>query len=162
VVNISAKVDYGVQVLCVLATSCGNMTAWELATSQNLPYKYLESILNDMRKGGLLVSKRGVEGGYELARPASDITLSHVIEILVGTLAEVRGQRVEHSRYDGSAQKLQDVWIAIRDNLQCFLDEVTVEDIVSGELPDPMRGLEVGSNRRRRCDRSGPWSTETT
>ena len=138
------------------------MTAWELATSQNLPHKYLESILNDMRKGGLLVSKRGVAGGYELSRPASEITLSHVIEILVGTLAEVRGQRVEQSRYDGSAQKLEAVWIAIRTNLQCFLEVVTVNDIVSGELPDPIRGLEVGSNRSCHCDRSGSSSTETT
>ena len=161
-VNISAKVDYGMQILCVLATLGGSMTARELATSQNLPYKYLESILNDMRKGELLVSKRGVEGGYELARPASEITLSHVIEVLVGTLAEVRGRRVEQSHYDGSAQKLRAVWIAIRANLQCFLEVVTVKDIVSGELPDPMRGLEDGSNRRCHRDRSGSSSTEAT
>ena len=136
VVSISAKVDYGVRVLCTLAYVDGSMTAKQLAVSQGLPHKYLEAILNDLRRGALLVSKRGAEGGYRLARPASEIALSDVIQPLVGTLAEVRGQQLEKTGYVGPAENLQAVWLAVRANLRSMLETVTIAGIISGDLPE--------------------------
>ncbi len=141
-VYISAKVDYAVRALCTLADSGGRpVTAEALAQSQGLPAKFLESILNDMRRAGLLLSQRGAEGGYRLSRPASSISVADVIRPLDGPLAEVRGLRPEAANYDGAAEHLQAVWIAVRASLRSVLERVTIADIVSGDLPEPVTRL---------------------
>jgi Rrf2 family protein len=141
-VYISAKVDYAVRALCTLADADGKaVTAEALAKSQNLPAKFLESILNDMRRAGLLLSQRGAEGGYRLSRPAESITVAEVIRPLDGPLAEVRGLRPEATEYEGSAEHLQDVWVAVRASLRAVLEHVSIADIVSGELPRSVQKL---------------------
>ena len=141
-VYISAKVDYAVRALCTLADADGRpVTAEALAKSQNLPAKFLESILNDMRRAGLLLSQRGAEGGYRLSRQAGSITVAEVIRPLDGPLAEVRGLRPEATEYEGSAEHLQDVWVAVRASLRAVLELVTIADIVSGELPRSVHKL---------------------
>jgi|GEM_PF-680786 len=140
VISISAKVDYGVQVLCALSDAGGAMSAGQLARSQGLPHKYLEAILNDLRRGALLISKRGGNGGYRLVRPASQISLGDAIRPLVGTLAEVRGQEIEGTPYDGPAENLGAAWMAVRAILQSSLDQVTIAAIVSGDIPEPAAG----------------------
>jgi Rrf2 family protein len=121
--------------LCALAASEAPLTSESLATSQNLPPKFLESILNNMRRAELITSQRGAEGGYRLSRSASEITVADVIRRLDGPLAEVRGLRPEAAVYEGAAETLQDVWVAVRASLRSVLEVVTVEDIVSGTLP---------------------------
>jgi Rrf2 family protein len=143
-VYISAKVDYAVRALCTLADADGRpVTAEALAQSQGLPAKFLESILNDMRRAGLLLSQRGAEGGYRLSRPATSITVAEVIRPLDGPLAEVRGLRPEAASYEGSAEHLQEVWIAVRASLRAVLERVTIADIVSGNLPKSVQKLTV-------------------
>ena len=143
VVSISAKVDYGVRVLCALADADGGMTAAELANSQGLPHKFLEAILNDLRRAMLVTSKRGADGGYRLARPASEISLADAIRPLVDTLAEVRGYAVEGTHYDGPAEYLGAAWTAVGAALQSSLDQVTIAAIVSGNVPDPATGADA-------------------
>ncbi len=139
---ISAKVDYAVRALCTLADADGGaVTAEALAKSQGLPAKFLESILNDMRRAGLLLSQRGAEGGYRLSRAPSAISVADVIRPLDGPLAEVRGLRPEAANYEGSATHLQDVWVAVRASLRAVLEQVTIADIVSGELPVAVKQL---------------------
>jgi len=138
---ISAKVDYAVRALCTLAASDTPLTSESLASSQGLPAKFLESILNDMRRAGLLTSQRGPDGGYRLARPADEITVADVIRPLDGPLAEIRGLRPEAAEYVGAAQHLQAVWVAVRASLRSVLDEVTIAGIVSGELPVSVSAL---------------------
>ena len=139
---ISAKVDYAVRALCTLADAEGQaVTAESLATAQGLPAKFLESILNDMRRAGLLLSQRGAEGGYRLSRSPKEISVADVIRPLDGPLAEVRGLRPEAANYEGSAEHLRDVWVAVRASLRQVLDQVTIADIVSGDLPRPVRKL---------------------
>jgi Rrf2 family protein len=141
-VYISAKVDYAVRALCSLADADDKaVTAETLAQSQGLPAKFLESILNDMRRAGLLLSQRGAEGGYRLARPAASISVAEVIRPLDGPLAEVRGLRPEAASYEGSAARLQDVWVAVRASLRTVLEQVSIGDIVSGDLPDSIQEL---------------------
>jgi len=134
-VYISAKVDYAVRALCSLAAADHALTSEALATSQGLPAKFLESILNDMRRAGLLTSQRGPDGGYRLARPADEITVADVIRPLDGPLAEIRGLRPEAANYEGAAEHLQAVWVAVRASLRSVLDEVTIAGIVTGDLP---------------------------
>jgi Rrf2 family protein len=135
-VYISAKVDYAVRALCTLADGGQRpITAESLARSQHLPAKFLESILNDMRRAGILHSQRGADGGYRLSRPASEITVADVIRPLDGPLAEVRGLRPEATSYEGPAEQLQSVWVAVRASLRSVLEQVTIADIASGKLP---------------------------
>ena len=138
---ISAKVDYAVRALCTLADSEKALTSESLALSQGLPAKFLESILNDMRRAGLLTSQRGPEGGYRLARPAAEISVADVIRPLDGPLAEIRGLRPEAANYEGAAEHLQAVWVAVRASLREVLDEVTIAGIVSGDLPESVTRL---------------------
>ena len=134
---ISAKVDYAVRALCTLAASDTPLTSESLAQSQGLPAKFLESILNDMRRA----SQRGPDGGYRLARPSTEITVADIIRPLDGPLAEIRGLRPEAANYGGAAEHLQAVWVAVRASLRSVLDEVTIAAIVSGELPESVTSL---------------------
>lgn len=133
--QISAKVDYGTRALLVLASASEPMTADALANDQEVPGKFLGVILNDLRRSGIVVSHRGREAGYNLARPASEITLADVIRALEGPLAQVRGLRPETATYQGAAQHLQDAWIAVRASLRLVLEHITIEHVVKGELP---------------------------
>ena len=134
--HISAKAEYAVRALLTLADADGGpRTAEQLATAQELPVKFLENILVDLRRSGLVRSQRGNEGGYRLARAANEITVAEVLRIVDGPLAEVRGERPGQATYDGAAAHLQEVWIAARAALRSVLEHVTLADIVRGKLP---------------------------
>jgi Rrf2 family protein len=135
-VHITAKAEYAMRALLTLAAEDGGpLTADRLAAAQSLPVKFLENILVDLRRGGLVRSQRGAEGGYRLARPAKEITPADVLRLMDGPLADVRGVRPEAANYDGPAEHLQEVWVAARASLRSVLDNVTLADIVSGKLP---------------------------
>ena len=137
--HISAKAEYAMRALLTLAAADGGpMTADQLATAQGMPVKFLENILVDLRRGGLVRSQRGADGGYRLARPAGEITAADVLRLVDGPLAEVRGSRPDQSVYEGPAQHLQDVWVAARAALRSVLEHVTLADIASGNLPKPI------------------------
>ncbi|MGH9029203.1 MAG: RrF2 family transcriptional regulator [Acidimicrobiales bacterium] len=133
--HIPAKVDYGMRAVLTLVEKGEPATAEELAEAQGLPSKFLGAILNDLRRSGLVVSRRGSEGGYRLARPAKEVTVADVMRSLDGPLAEVRGLRPEAASYAGAAEHLQDVWVAVRASLRRVLDNVTLDDVVKGKLP---------------------------
>jgi Rrf2 family protein len=134
-VHISAKVDYAMRALVTLAADDQARTAEELAQAQGLPARFLGSILGDLRRGGILASQRGAEGGYRLARDAKTVTVADVMRLLDGPLAEVRGERPETASYAGAAIHLQEVWVAVRASLRDVLERVTLADVASGQLP---------------------------
>jgi Rrf2 family protein len=140
-VHISAKVDYALRALCTLASNDAPQTADQLAEAQGLPVRFLRSILNELRRGAIVTSHRGNEGGYQLARPASQITVGEVFRRLEGPLAEVRGLRPEATSYNAAASNLQTVWVALRACLREVLDEISIADVVSGELPEHVSAL---------------------
>ncbi|MDP9393243.1 MAG: Rrf2 family transcriptional regulator [Actinomycetota bacterium] len=140
--DISAKTDYAVRALLTLAEHGGATVKVEsLAAEQQLPRKFLEAILGDLRRAGVLRSQRGAEGGYTLARPAGEITLGQVMRAVDGPLAEVRGLRPDQTSYVGAARHLPDVWVAVRASLRCVLDETTLEHVLRGDLPEHVRRL---------------------
>ncbi|MFE3292890.1 RrF2 family transcriptional regulator [Rhodococcus sp. NPDC059234] len=136
--HISAKVDYAVRTLVELAAAEGAapVKAEYLAAAQTIPHKFLEAVLGDLRRAGMVRSRRGPDGGYWLARPAAEIAVADVIRAVEGPLASVRGQRPEEVRYAGAAAPLLDVWIAVRVNLRAVLESVSVADIAAGKLPE--------------------------
>jgi Rrf2 family protein len=127
-------VDYAVQVLCTLADAGRTMTSRELSASLGLPHKFLEAVLTDLRRGGILTSRRGVAGGYGLARTAGAISLHDVTRSLVGTLTEVRGQPPDSVDYRGSAEHLRVTWLTVGATVQSVLEGVTIADVVAGDL----------------------------
>ncbi len=140
--RISAKADYALRAAAELATAGGGPVKGEqLAARQDIPPKFLENILGDLRHAGLVRSQRGADGGYWLQRPAAEITLAEIVRAVEGPLATVRGQRPEDVVYQGAAEQLQRVWIAVRHNLRDVLEEVTVADVASGRLPDGVARL---------------------
>jgi Rrf2 family protein len=141
-VEISAKSDYAVRALLALATHGPEPVRGEiLATEQRLPRKFLEAILADLRRAGLVRSQRGAVGGYCLARNPGEITLGQVIRAVDGPLAEIRGRRPEETSYEGAAEHLPQVWVAVRAALRKVLDETTLEQVLSGKLPRHVRNL---------------------
>ncbi|RVW08431.1 Rrf2 family transcriptional regulator [Prescottella agglutinans] len=150
--HITARVDCAVRALVELAAAGpGPVKADALSSAQSIPYKFLESVLADLRRGGLVSSRRGPDGGYWLTRPADEITVADVIRTVEGPLASVRGERPEDVTYEGPAESLQRVWIAVRVNLRSVLEGVTVADIAAGALPEFVGELtaDPGAWRRR-------------
>lgn len=140
--HISARSDYAVRACLVLAASEGGPTKGEaIAVAQRIPAKFLEAILGSLRLAGLVSSRRGAEGGYWLARPASQIMVADIIRAVDGPLAEVRGGPPEAVVYDGVASELQVVWMAVRASIRNVLEHVSVEDVARGALPEPVRAL---------------------
>ena len=89
--RVSAKVDYALRAMLELAAAGGLVKGEQLATAQAIPQKFLEAILVDLRHAELVTSRRGVEGGYALGKPASEISLADVIRAVEGPIATVRG-----------------------------------------------------------------------
>ena len=140
--RVSAKVDYALRAALELAAAGDGPTKGEqIAQAQDIPLKFLENILLELRHHGLVQSQRGADGGYWLARPADEIKLADVIRAVEGPLANVRGARPETVAYDGPAARLQDVWIAMRANLRAVLEELTLADVASGDLPSEIAAI---------------------
>lgn len=133
--HISARADYAMRALLTLAASDSPWLKSEaLMAAQGLPRKFLEQILTELRREGIVASRRGAAGGYCLARPADQITLADVMRAVDGPLAEVRGLRPEDTTYAGAAEHLQEVWVAVRASLRTVLESVTLADVVRGRL----------------------------
>ena len=140
--HISARTDYALRALLALAAAeTPTVPGPVLAAEQDLPLKFLEAILADLRRAGLVRTRRGAVGGYGLARSADLITVGEVVRAVDGPLAVVRGERPERAEYEGAAEHLQELWIALRAALRIVLDEVTLAELLSGELPERVRDL---------------------
>jgi Rrf2 family protein len=144
-VRLSARVDYAIRAVIELASiepvASGRppadypVTSERIAKAQEIPPKFLESILLQLRRGGVVNAQRGPEGGYWLARPAGEITLAEVIEIIDGPLSHVRGQTPSDLGYNSAAKTLQDVWVAVEAQERAMLERVTFAHLARGELP---------------------------
>jgi len=141
-VRISAKADYAVRAALELAAAGGGPLKGErIAEAQEIPLRFLENIMLELRHEGLVRSQRGPEGGYWLERPAAEVSVAEVIRAVEGPLASVRGEPPEATSYNGPAESLQTVWVALRANLRAVLDQVTLADVVSGRLPPAVAAL---------------------
>jgi Rrf2 family protein len=141
-VHISARSDYAVRAALGLAAAYpATVSSATLATDQDLPRKFLEAILADLRRAGLVRGQRGVEGGYVLTHPPGEVAIGDVLRAVDGPLAEVRGHRPEETSYDGTAEHLQQLWVAVRAAVRSVLDEVTLDDVLRGRLPAHVRKL---------------------
>jgi Rrf2 family protein len=140
--RISAKVDYAVRASIELAAAGGEPIKGEvIADAQEIPLKFLENILGELKHTGIVSSRRGAQGGYWLAKPAEEVSLADIVRAVEGPLASVRGQGPETLKYRGEAEPLQKVWIALRANIRAVLEDTTLADLVGKELPSDVREL---------------------
>lgn len=135
--RISAKADYAVRAVIELAAAPqgANLSAREIATAQGIPQNFLENILAELRRAGIVHTHRGPGGGSSLARPAPTITVGEILLAIDGPLAAVRDLRPEDLVYGGTARRLPEVWCRVQSCLHEVLDGVTVADLVVGAGP---------------------------
>ncbi|GII95618.1 RrF2 family transcriptional regulator [Sinosporangium siamense] len=129
--RISARTQYALRAVAELAVAPpGPVPAERIASTQNIPRRFLDNILLQLRRAGLIHSQRGPEGGYWLARPADQITLADVIAVVEGA-----PEYGEHGGYPGVARPLADVWSALREHEETLLTEITLAHIAAGTVP---------------------------
>ena len=141
--RITAKADYAVRAALELAASEDGepIKGERLSEAQEIPLQFLEHILLELKHARIIRTKRGVHGGYWLARSPDEITLADVIRAVEGPLANIQDSAPEDTSYPGPAEPLRDVWIAVRANLRAVLESITLADLTSGELPAQIREL---------------------
>jgi Rrf2 family protein len=142
--RLTVKSDYAIRALAELAVRSRDgslVTAEELAEAQQIPRRFLLGILAELRKDGLVMSHRGVDGGYTFDQRPEKITLADVIRSVDGPLAQIGDERPGEISYPGNAAVLADVWVAVRASLRAVLEEVTLADVAAGKLPPSIEKL---------------------
>lgn len=135
--RMSAKAEYAVRAMAQLAAAEPGVLVKtdELAKAQGIPAQFLVDILSDLRADRLVRSRRGRDGGYELARPADEISIADVLRSVDGPLASVRDIGLEGLDYTGPTAALTDVWRALRAAMRSVLEETSLADVAAGALP---------------------------
>jgi len=140
--RISAKADYAVRAAVELASSGTDPVKGEkLSQAQDIPLQFLEHILLELKHARLVRAKRGAHGGYWLDKDPAEITLADVIRAVEGPLANIQDLAPESTEYPGDAERLRDVWVAVRASLRRVLEEVTIADLRDGTIPDEVLQL---------------------
>jgi Rrf2 family protein len=136
-VRVSAKSDYALRALIELAVRPDGapVSAEELGRLQDIPHGFLQAILADLRRAGIVLSQRGQSGGWRLSKEAGAVTVADVIRAVDGPLVSVHGERPEAVSYSGAAVALQHVWIAARSSLREVCEQVTIQSLAEGRLP---------------------------
>jgi Rrf2 family protein len=136
-VRISAKADYAVRAALELAANHNGdpVKGERLAEAQGIPLQFLEHILLELKHARLIQARRGAKGGYWLARDPATITIADVIRAVEGPLANIHENAPEELHYGGPAERLRDVWVAVRAALRSVLENATLEEVARGDLP---------------------------
>ena len=141
--RVSAKSDYALRALIEISRRVDGapVSAEEIARLQDIPHGFLQSILADLRRAGVVMSQRGQSGGWLMSRDAADVTVADVIRAVDGPLVSVHDLRPEAVRYNEAAEQLQRVWIAARSSLRGVFEEVTIGQLAAGALPQSVERL---------------------
>ena len=141
--KISKKAEYALRALAILASkppSCP-IQITQLAETGQIPVKFLEQILLILKKSGLLKSKRGIGGGYQLQRAAAEITLAEIIRTIDGPLRafQVDADAQQTPGYRG----LQACLDELSDQTEAFLEAETIASLLLREDPDGIMAFDI-------------------
>ena len=141
--RIGSRTDYALRAACELASADREqpMKAEEIAAAQEIPVRFLEKILNDLRRAGIVESRRGSEGGHLLALAPEQVTVADVVRAIDGPLVNVAGTRPHELAYAGSAEHQGELLVALRAAVRGVLDRTTLADLVAGRFPKHVRAL---------------------
>jgi Rrf2 family protein len=151
--RISARADYAIRALVELAEDSGQpLTCEAIASSQEIPYRFLKAVFRDLRRTGLVRSQRGCEGGYWLGRDPHTITLADVVTAVDGGLVSVNGRVPDSLGYPPPAHRVESVWRALRARTEEILHGVTIADLLvdaPGQPAEALLGISPPAPRRR-------------
>ncbi len=141
--RMSAKAEYAVRAMIQLATADNGalVKTDDLAAAQGIPAQFLVDILSELRADRLVRSHRGRDGGYQLARPGTEISIADVLRCIDGPLASVRDMGLGDLPYGGPTAALTDVWRALRASMRSVLERTSLADVAAGALPGPVAQL---------------------
>jgi Rrf2 family protein len=140
--RISAKEDYAVRAMLELALAGGGpLKREQIAQAQGIPIAFLQNILVELRHAEIVEAQRGRDGGFQLARPAAQITVADVVRAVSGPLATIRGVRPQSVEYNEAAEPLREVWIALRANIRAVLERVTLADLSGPKMPAAIKRM---------------------
>ncbi len=138
--RISAKADYAVRALVVLARhanpDAGPITVDRIAREGGIPPRFLEGILAAVRRAGLVDSKRGAEGGYRMARDPGEVRVCDVVRIIDGPIIQVAGRDPDEVDYPPALVGISAVWRAAGASAEQAMAAVTIADLLVGGAPD--------------------------
>jgi Rrf2 family protein len=132
--KLSLRGEYALRALVALGESYDRdvVSMQRVSGQQEIPKRFLEQVFNDLRAGGFVESKRGIAGGYRLARPMEEITLAEVIRHIDGTLrttsAAARKPRL-NTQAGGAQLAIRGVMRDVRDAVVQVLSKVTIADL---------------------------------
>ncbi|HEV8130966.1 MAG TPA: Rrf2 family transcriptional regulator [Acidobacteriota bacterium] len=131
--KVTAKSDYAILALFHLATDKANrpIQSRTIAAGQQIPHRFLEQILLNLKKAGLVRSVRGAKGGYQLALPPSEISLKNAIEAVEGGIHLIGNRENRAATVETDRKLLQSVWEEVEQSFIEKLSSVTLEEIVT-------------------------------
>lgn len=138
--RLTGRIVFAIRAAAELVGQEGYIPLDIIAERQDLPTDYVRSAMSDLRRAGIVATRRGRVGGYKLARPASQITLADIIRAVDGPLTVVMGERPDNLEYAGAAAGLEDVWLAVRRAERTILEAVTLQHLTTGQLPPEVTG----------------------
>jgi Rrf2 family protein len=130
-VKLSNKGRYGVRALFDLAFHGGGTSSQirEIAERQSIPPRFLEQIFQDLRRAGLVSSKRGPRGGYQLTRAPREVSLGDVIRALEGKLSPYTAEEETGQGDPASIQITELAFRELADRIEACFEQVTLEDL---------------------------------
>ncbi|WP_232680270.1 Rrf2 family transcriptional regulator [Nocardioides sp. R-C-SC26] len=136
--RVSAKSDYALRALIEMAAreNAKAVSAEELGRLQDIPHGFLQAILADLRRSGIVMSQRGQSGGWRMGKTPETVSVADVIRAVDGPLVSVYGLRPEAVEYNDRADVLQHVWIAARGALREVFEQVSIQDLADGAMPE--------------------------
>src|SRR4051812_28430317 len=144
--RVSAKADYALRALIEMAARVDGpqarpVSAEELGRLQEIPHNFLQAILADLRKAGVVHAQRGQSGGWRLAKDAESVSVADVIRAVDGPLLGARGRRPGGGPNKGRPAAGRGVGRAPRHSLRDVFEQVSVADLASGKLPNAITRL---------------------
>jgi Rrf2 family protein len=135
--KVSTKGDYGIRALIELARHYGEGTiqSAEIAARQRIPEPYLDQLLTTLRRGGLIRSVRGPQGGHALVRPPAELCLREVIEVLEGSLSPIDCLEESSACTRGGGCAQRSLWEEVREATVAILQRTTIADLLEKERP---------------------------
>lgn len=143
--KVSTRGEYGVRAMVALARNygVGPMSIAAMARESSVPYAYLEQLIVPLRRAGLVTSKRGAHGGYQLTRPPEQVRVGEIYRVMEGPVAPM--DCVSENEADQTCPLIEGcetrpVWLKVRDSIAEALDSLTLADLVSQSKRRPVRG----------------------
>jgi Rrf2 family protein len=142
--KLSTRAEYGIRILVALARAEGQgpQSLAAVARSEKLPHAYLEQLVRDLRRAALVTATRGKAGGYQLTRPAGEISLVEAVRALDGPLLEMPCAGPDNLEVCDRPQdcSVHEVFVRVHDSLEDTLSATTLADVVAtaGGPPYPM------------------------